>query len=485
MKTQVTVLILAMVICFSCSPYPDSYHIKVPGNDGTIVFEDVHVIPMTEEVVLKNYTVVVNAGRILEIGPSGLLKIPPGARKINAAGKYLMPGLADMHVHTRDQWNKRFGGWPVSPLLLFLANGVTTIRSFGHKPPSKVRPLDWKIRIDQGEWAGPKMYSSGPIIYGPVSEPEQRVRQQKASGFDFIKLYSFLSDDSFHRAVQAAKQEGLYTAGHIPFPVGLDGVISAGMNEIAHVEELAWELIHYDKNKKVKGRQWLEYVVKMAFQQYLELYKGKDMQQLEIKMDSRISSIAEKIERADIPVSTTLFLDEVIVKKLHHPKQFLSKPVNRYLPKSYIAAFRQGQEKHQRQFRGGEEFAIFKHKVDLILLKHLKKANVRLLLGTDAGTGGMGLVPGFSIHDELRVLAENGFTPYEAIKTATVTAAEAIHQMNGQGDFGTLEAGKRADLILLESNPLNEIENTKDILGVMASGRWYDRATLDEYLRID
>jgi imidazolonepropionase-like amidohydrolase len=175
-------------------------------------------------------------------------------------------------------------------------------------------------------------------------------------------------------------------------------------------------------------------------------------------------------------------LDEVIVEKLYEPEQFLSKPENRYLPRKYRAAVRQGREKHQMQFRGGEDFAPFKRTIDRILLKYLKEAEVLFVLGTDAGTGWMGLVPGFSIHDELRILTENGFTPYEAIKTGTVNAAIVVEEMNGNGDFGTIEIGKRADLILVEDNPLEDVANIKNILGVMASGRWYNKTMLQKFI---
>jgi len=107
---------------------------------------------------------------------------------------------------------------------------------------------------------------------------------------------------------------------------------------------------------------------------------------------------------------------------------------------------------------------------------------VSLVLGTDAGTGAMGLVPGFSIHDELRSLGDNGFTAYQAIKTGTVNAAIVVEKMNGNGEFGTIEIGKRADLILVNGNPLEDVANIKNILGVMASGRWYSQTMLEKFI---
>jgi imidazolonepropionase-like amidohydrolase len=277
--------------------------------------------------------------------------------------------------------------------------------------------------------------------------------------------------------MSTAKHAGIYSAGHIPFQVGLEGVLSQGMDEIAHLEELTWEFVDFNRSKNLSGENWLPYVVGVAYQQSGP-YLGLDLEELEEKFGDAISSIAMKVKSENVSVCTTIYLDEVIVEKLFEPEQF----ENIYLPRSYIAAFNQGREKHQMQFKGGEDFAPFKRRVDRILLKYLKKAGVLLVLGTDAGTGWMGLVPGFSIHDELRILTENGFTPYEAIKTGTVNAALVVEKMNGKGDFGTIEIDKRADLILVKNNPLKDIANIKKIIGVMADGRWYSKTTLQQMI---
>jgi imidazolonepropionase-like amidohydrolase len=147
-----------------------------------------------------------------------------------------------------------------------------------------------------------------------------------------------------------------------------------------------------------------------------------------------------------------------------------------------LDAFQQRKEKHQIIFGGYENFASFKYSLERLLLRKLKVAGVPLLLSTDAGTGGMGIVPGFSIHDELRILTENGFTPYEAIAAGTVAAAEVVRTMTGTGDFGTIEVGKRADLILVNKNPLKNAAHIKDLRGVMAAGRWYEKAILQDMI---
>jgi len=474
----ITLSLLVILTCLECRR---SLPPPVQKSEDIIVIQNVNLAPMTDEKIVKNQDVLVKGNRIIEIGPSKTIAVPENSKRIDGTGAYLMPGLADMHMHTRDDWNKWLSDWPVSPLYLYLANGVTTIRCFGPHGDTVGYVLRWREKINSGQLIGPTIYTSGPIIYGPVNNPQKLVQEQIASGFDFIKLYSFLSREEFHEAMITAKQAGIYTAGHIPFQVGLEGVLSEGMNEIAHIEELAWEFVYFDRNKGLKGREWMTYVIMSAYKLF-KPYFGLNREELDDRFGDQGRPVAGKVHSANIPVCTTLFLDDVIVEKLFAPKKFLSKPENKYLPHTYLAAFRQGREKHQMQFRGGEDFAPFKRTVDRILLKYLKEAKVLLVLGTDAGTGRMGLVPGFSIHDELRLLTENGFTPYEAIKTGTVNAAIVVEEMNGNGDFGTIEIGKRADLILVNDNPLEDVANIKNILGVMASGRWYDKTMLQKFI---
>jgi imidazolonepropionase-like amidohydrolase len=475
--------ILSLILIVGCSRYKDSLPSLDQKRQEFIAFRNVNLVPMTDEKILRNQTVLVKGKRIVQIGSSGTVTVPANSKLIEATGAYLMPGLADMHMHTRDNWDDWLSIWPISPLYLYLANGVTTIRNFGPEEGARNYVLGWRDKINYGSLIGPNIHTSGPILYGPVSNPQKTVHRQVKKGYDFIKLYSFLSSEEFHSAMVTAKQAGIYTAGHVPFQVGLDGVLSEGMDEIAHIEELAWGFIDFDKTKGLRGREWLPYVIQTAYGQF-KPYLGLNLEQLDGRFGNDALSLAKRVYAANVPVCTTLFLDEVIVEKLFEAERFLSKPENRYLPRNYIAAFRQGRDKHQMQFKGGEDFAPFKRKVDRILLKYLKEAGVRLVLGTDAGTGWMGLVPGFSIHEELRILTENGFTPYEAIKTGTVNAAKVVEKMNGKGDFGTIENGKRADLILVRNNPFENVANVKEILGVMAAGRWYSKTTLQQMIAL-
>lgn len=450
-------------------------------DENPTAFIHANLIPMTNETVLSDQTVIVNGKQITVVGPSNQTEIPSNASVINCRDAFLMPGLSDMHMHLRYDWMSDV--WPVSPLKLYLANGVTTIRCFGPRGKTGQYALKWRREIDAGRLVGPNILTCGPQLRGHFKvSPEKTVTSQKHQGFDFIKIYSYVTRDEYHTILSTAKKLNFYTAGHIPFQVGLDGVLAEEMDEIAHIEEFLWEFSNLDRQRYFESEgEWMAHAIRNAFNRFEPFLKLKP-QDREKKLDDVIAPIVNKLKGRDFPVCTTLVVDDIIVQKLFEPGLFIKKPELRYMPKEYRQRFIAGREKHQRQFKGGEVFALFKYALDKKLLTHLKKIGVQLLLSSDAGTGRMGIVPGFSIHDELRILVENGFTPYEALAAGTVVASKIVKRMNGRDDFGTIVPGKRADLILLQQNPLEDVTNTRKIRGVMAAGRWYDQKAITEML---
>jgi hypothetical protein len=444
-------------------------------------FVHANLISMTADVVLPDHTVVIQGDRIAACGPSGRTTLPAGARVIDCRHAFLMPGLADMHMHLRYDWIGDV--WPVSPLKLYLAHGVTTVRCFGPRGKTGRYGLTWRKQIAAGRLAGPTIITCGPQLRGHFrQDPEQIVIRQKYQGFDFIKLYSYVTRQEYQSIMSAANDLNMYTAGHIPFQVGLDGVLDAGLDEIAHIEELLWELSSFDRSRYFESEgEWMNYVIRETFGGLSPLLNLSDREQ-EIRIREMAAELVGKFNGRSIPVCTTLVIDDLIVQKLYEPERFLARPENRYLPARYLERFRQGRDKHQLQFNGGEVFAGLKYKLDKALLKSLKAVGTPLLLATDAGTGWMGAVPGRSIHDELRILVDNGFTPFEALASGTVVASRIVERMNGRDEFGTIVPGKRADLVLLEKNPLAEVSNARVILGVMAAGRWYDREAIASML---
>jgi len=459
-------------------------------NSGqTIAFTNVNLIPMTSETVVENQTVLVRDSKIVAIGASGRLKIPAGAQVIDGKGAYLMPGLADMHAHTRistGQWAQPWEDpniWPVHPLKLYLANGVTTIRDLNAMDETGTYPLQLRDEIQEGTRVGPMIYTSGEKFdVSPLGDPAGLVRQNREKGYDLIKIYAYLSGSDFQAAMKEAKRLGIYTAGHIPYSVGLEGVLSAGMDEIAHVEELDWEFFEFDRSRQLQPDEWFPILIHAVLQE-LDMSSSNYFADFEWENQSTLEKIANQLRTTGVSVCTTVDVAEVLWMKQFHPDAFLSRPENKFLDPKYLETVRRGKEYQQLECRGIEDICAIKYDFDRWILRGLHAAGVQLLLGTDA-LGGIGIVPGFSVHDELRILVENGFTPYEALLTGTVNAARVVERMTGEGNFGTIEIGNRADLILVSGNPLEDISTIRMPLGVMASGKWYSDEQLSELIKI-
>jgi imidazolonepropionase-like amidohydrolase len=459
------------------------------NSEQTIAFTNVILIPMTSETVVENQTVLVRGSKIVAIGASDELKIPHGSQVIDGQGAYLMPGLADMHAHTRistGQWAQPWEDpavWPVHPLNLYIVNGVTTIRDLSAMDETGTYPLQLRDEIREGKRVGPTIYTAGEsLYYSPLGDPEGLVRQNHERGYDLLKVFPYLSVADFQAAMREAKKLGTYTTGHVPYAVGLDGVLAEGMDEIAHAEELVWEFTEFDRGSLLSPQEWGPYLFQ-AITQKIDLTSSTPLAEFEMKNQSTLENFANRLRTAGVSVCTTIDIAEIIRMKLFQPEAFLARPENKFLDPMYLESVRQGQEYQQLESRGWEKIFVLQYDVDTWILRGLHEAGVQLLLGTDA-LGGIGIVPGFSVHDELRILVENGFTPYEALLTGTVNAAKVVERMTGEGDFGTIETGKRADLILVSGNPLEDISTIKKPLGVLAAGRWYSAEELFKLIEI-
>jgi hypothetical protein len=472
-------LIGLMVIVFICAGVFAS-----SGTDQVTAFVDVNLIPMAENKVMPGQTILIRGGEIVQIGPVDEVRVPKNAQVIDGAGKYLLPGLADMHMHTREDWDDR-EQWAVSPLVLYLANGVTTIRDLGPTGEIITYPLQWRDEIEAGIRTGPRLFASGKIFYkSPNNDPAALVQLNYDQGFDFQKIYSYVSQPDYYRAMWRANELGMYAVGHIPYAVGLKNALAGGMEEIAHIEELIYEFFDFDRAQVLSPEEWTAVIIQSVLGEYdfgTEDFLAKFIDQNSSVMDEITALLLEY----DVPVSTTMTVDAIVVMKNFHKEEFLDRPENMYFEEGYLDSYLAGNEKHLNQCRGVEEVCAAKAAIDLWILQELHEADVTLVLGTDAGTGGMGIVPGFSVHDELEILLENGFTPYEVLETATVNAAHVAHQMNGESDFGMIAEGYRADLLLVEDNPLEDISTLRDPLGVMTGGEWYSRSMLHRLIEIN
>ncbi|MBN1314230.1 MAG: hypothetical protein JXA42_02140 [Anaerolineales bacterium] len=282
-----------------------------------IAFTHVNVIPMTGEIIIKDQTVLVEGSKIVDIGNSDTVQVPESAQVIDGDGAYLLPGLADMHMHTRADWEDR-DVWPIHPLYLYLANGVTTIRDFTPYGSPLTNALQWRDEIQAGTRVGPSIYASGKLLYAsPLDDPTGIVHQNHDMGFDFIKQYSYLSKDDFHQAMQTAKELNMYTAGHIPYVVGLEGVLTDGMDEIAHVEELLPEFFNFDRNKILSPEEWMPYIIKSVLNQIDITSPDLDFEQVK---SETMAWIFAQIKAADVPVCNHHG------NRRHHPVKAVQSP---------------------------------------------------------------------------------------------------------------------------------------------------------------
>jgi imidazolonepropionase-like amidohydrolase len=464
------------------------------GNSGdreaaTITaFVNVGLVPMTGEWVIERQTVLVEGHEIVAIGPVGEVDVPKDAVVIDGTGAYLMPGLIDMHTHAQDDWVGS-DEWPVSPLVLFLANGVTTIRDCGHTGDITL-PLRWRDEIAAGRLDGPVVYTPGSVMWGDRRGPIYPgvVQEQIDQGYDFLKVKTAYADE-FALAMDQADQLGVYTVGHIPYQVGLEGALASGLDEIAHVEELLFDYVGVDPASHLSDEEWFSNVIAAAVRMFGTDESHLSLQAIEAAHGDAIAATAAKLRSAGTFVGTTAALNGIVDLKVDDPDAYLSRPENRYLSQDCRDRIGRGQDRHQLQVgemaRAGVAYLLpAKARFDRMVLVKLHEAEVPLLLAPDSGGGTLCFAPGYAVHDELDALIEAGFTPYETLVTATVNPARAIEAMTGARDVGTVEVGKRADLILVAGNPLEDVSNLRNPLGVMAAGRWYAGETLQQMIEI-
>lgn len=453
------------------------------NNDQTLTaFTHVNLVPMTAEIVLEDQTVLVAGGRIDQIGPATALRLPPCTTIIDGQGAYLLPGLADMHVHI---YEESLHGWPKSPLDLYLAYGVTTIRDSGANPIVGGRDgsfiLELKEQIRAGQLDGPAIYSPGLIIKGTEPNMEREVATRKAAGFDYLKSYNELTSDQFSALMVTAAEFDLYTYGHIPYLVGLEDAAAQGLDEIAHVEEIGFELIFSQDRpqRRLSQEQWVD-LISAGYAAVPGFESGSfDEASFTKVYGPDLDAVIKTLRNNDMAVTATVALGNIVIQKLFAPEAYLAQPEIAYLPEWYPANVLAGEDKHQLIFAGYEEAAVWKNEMDRTILRRLHEAGIPIIVGTDAGTDHLGIIAGLSVHDELHLLTMNGFSPYEALQAATIIPARIIARMTGEAsEFGAIETGQRADLILVSENPLTDLATLRDPLGVMANGRYYSAQSL-------
>jgi imidazolonepropionase-like amidohydrolase len=416
-------------------------------------FVNVNVVPMDKEGVLLNQTVIVRKGRISEIGPTKQIKIPRNTVRIDGRGKYLMPGLVDMHTHITDDVAE---GTPLASengeLLLYIANGVTTVRNMKGWP----KHIRWRQQVASSEILGPTLYTCGPTVNGLQSaeEAKRTVKEQVKAGYDCIKVYSppDWSQEAYEALIAAARELKIQAVGHFPRNLPFEVALNTGQASVDHAEEFLYT--HFFKLKR--------------------------------KIDATIISDAAKATRnSGISVTTTLVTYKHIALQLGDEtfQNLLRKPELKYVPQSIRHRGESATLNGYRKQHSPDKAPLFMRSLDLQkrVIKAFHNAGVRIMLGTDSSWNLHFVVAGFSVHEELLELIDAGLSPYEALRTATVNPAEFLHASR---EFGTVSVGKRADLILVAGNPLESVNYASQPIGVMLRGRWLPSTELQQRLEV-
>lgn len=425
-----------------------------PQIPGLTAFTHVNVLPMTSDAVVADQTVVIADGVIVEVGPADEVEVPRGATIIDGSGGYLMPGLAEMHAHVPPGDNPPRE--EVEDILfLYVANGITSIR--GMLGSAYQIPL--ADEIEAGDVLGPNFYVGAPSINGgsapTPADAERLIRAHVEAGYDLQKIHPGVPLEAWDHMVEVAQAAGLTYSGHVPADVGLVHAIETGMSTVDHLDGYIQAIVSDDVQAQVSAGP-----ISLG-----GLARGFDEAKLE-------EIIAMTIEH-DVYVVPTQYLWRNLYGA-PDADAMLMQPEMRYVSPET----RDGWRRRAGGGRGpADEVALYLGLRDRIL-KALSDAGAGILMGTDSPQ--LFNVPGFALHRELAVMSEAGMSNYEILKSGTVTVGEYVASHLGlDGNFGTVAPGQRADLVLLGSNPLDELANLFDRVGVMVRGRWVSREEID------
>ena len=469
-KGLTLLLVLSPLLCAVNQP-------TLSARPKSLVLTHVTVIDATGAAAKPDMTVVIKDARILEIGKSGQVHPPEHAETVNAAGKFLIPGLWDMHVHWYDK----------DYLPLFIANGVTGVRMMWGVPSHH----QWRKAIEAGQLVGPHMLIASPIVDGPNPvwpgsivvaneyEARQAVIQVKRDGADFVKVYALLSRDSYFAIADESKKLGIPFAGHVPDSVSLEEASRAGQMSNEHLTGVLIACSSREAELLKLAQETLAGI--QAGQPSSVRYQGPEhRKRLELALDTYSQQKAEAVF-AELKKNQTWQCPTLTVLRstaFADGGSFSSDPRLKYIPRDIVSSWDPKADPFLKT-RTAEDWALSKKVFgkELTVVGAMQGAGVGILAGTD--TLNPYCLPGFSLHDELGLLVQAGLTPMQALQAATLNPARF---MGREKDLGTVATGKIADLVLLDANPLEDIGNTRKISAVVFAGQLFSRATLDEML---
>ena len=404
-------------------------------SDAPIAIEHVTLVPMTGDAVLRDQTVIIAGKKISKIEGTSKSPAPHAAKTIDGTGMYLIPGLIDCHVHL----------YAPQHLELYLANGVTTVFNLNGRPLH----LLWRDEVASGKRLGPRIYTVAPK-FDHADSPERAaelVEQYWKSGYDGIKIYNQVSKAEYPVLIAAARKHRMLIVGHIAREPGFEATLKAGQ-AIAHAEEYLYTFFEEHNPGGPPDPKLIP------------------------------QAVAET-KASGVPVIATLVTYEHILEQATNFPAFLQRPEMHFWAPWELADIKDAGQNPYLNF-GPDDVDELKRNYPFqkILVRQLHDAGVIVLGGTDSGS--IISVPGFALHEELANLVQSGFSPIDALRSVTIEAARFL---KGDREFGTIEIGKSADLVLLRANPLDNIENTRLIAGVVVRGQWLSRSDIDHILQ--
>jgi imidazolonepropionase-like amidohydrolase len=418
---------------------------------GTIAIKNVNVLPMDAPRVLRDQTVIVENGRITRIGAAASVAAPANATVVDGRGKFLMPGLIDTHIHLVAGTGAP-GDNVAQELALLVANGVTTARSLGGNAQNAVAIRD---KVKSGELLGPRLLVAGASLNKNSTPTAQAVREaiekQSAAGFDFLKTHG-VSSEVYDTMVATAKRLNMRLVGHVIPDYGLNRAIAAHQQ----VEHMDGYMAALSKDANFPGGQF---------------FFGPELDAIQ---PSAMPALAQRLKQEGIWTSPTLALFETAATT-KGADAFLQWPELQY-------ASAQAKQAYTNQVNGNSQNpppadrAAKYIELRRAMVRALRDAKAPIMTGSDSPQ--FFFMPGFALHREMEGLAAAGLTNFEVLSAATTSAVAYFNHVGIQADYGTVAVGKVADLILVDANPLDDVNNTRRLSGVMLAGKWLDSAAL-------
>ena len=439
---------------------------------GDLAITNVSIVTMTSDSVLRNAAVLARNGRITYVGPADRLRIPRGARVVDGGGGYLMPGLADMHAHLFSDGDEVHDSAGPAELGVMVANGVTAVRLMIGTPEQ----LALRDAVRAGTVIGPQLWVASPQLTGRASEnaivtttgaeAREAVRRVKRDGYDFVKLTLFLTPPVWESIISEAAKENIRVVGHIEPEVGVTRAAAAGQ-QLEHLDAFLEAALADSAPMKVSLTQG-------------RVFSMRNWPSLDYIDPRKIDQLAGVVARSGVYVGptqnvfNTAFGAGESLDTIRSRHDFKHWPPN--LREGYLRAHARywaaANDSLKTPARRAKYVAVRNQ-----FVKALQDSGGKLLAGSD--TPEWFHLYGYGLHRELRALVQAGLTPYQALVAATRQPAEFL---GASAHWGTIEAGKRADFVLVGGNPLADIASTANIRGVAVGGRWLDRGTLDQMI---